>query len=366
MDNLTIGFIGLGLIGGSIARVLKAKHPDYTFIAFSRSRAPLEEALSDGVLDEIIPAVDTSFSVCDYIFLCTPVEYNSMYLEKLKPLIKDTCIITDVGSVKGYIHHSVIELDMEANFIGGHPMAGSEKTGYHNSSTLLLENAYYAVTPTAKTKKEDLDNYVALVKDTGAIPVVIDYEKHDYSVAGISHLPHLIASSLVNLIKDNDSADGTMKMMAAGGFKDITRIASSSPEMWQQICMTNPFAISKMLELYIRSLTDIKDMIDHQDKDGIYNLFDTSREYRNSIQTPIKGSIPPAYNIYCDIADEEGAIALVASILAFKHINIKNISIVHNREFEHGILIIEFYEEDAMNNAMAVLNERGYNAFTKN
>lgn len=367
MSAFNIGFVGLGLIGGSIVKALKSKHPDYHITAFSRSQAPLLQAMEEGMIDEITTAIDEQFGRFDYIFLCTPVEYIAMYLEKIKPFIKESCVITDVGSVKTYIHKAVEQLGMEDNFIGGHPMAGSEKTGYAHSSALLLENAFYAITPTRKTKQTTLDAYVRMVQDMGAVPVVLDYEKHDYSVAGISHVPHIIASSLVNLVQDNDSDDQTMKMMAAGGFKDITRIASSSPEMWEQICETNSQAISTLLQKYIDSLSEIKQSIDSHDKSYIHDMFEKSKEYRDSIidrKKGAKGPIQPIYSFYCDLVDEEGSLATVAGILASKHLSIKNIGIVHYREFTRGALLIEFYKEDAMNAAIIELKEHAYTIYT--
>lgn len=369
MSDLHIGFVGLGLIGGSIVKALKAKHPEYRITAFSRSQAPLLLAKEEGMIDEITTEINEQFAAFDYIFLCTPVEYIAMYLERIKPFIKPTCIITDVGSVKGYIHEAVESLGMEANFIGGHPMAGSEKTGYVNSSALLLENAFYAITPTKDVNEDAVNTFVEMVKDMGAEPVVLDYKKHDFSVAGISHVPHIIASSLVNLVKDNDSEDQIMKMMAAGGFKDITRIASSSPEMWEQICATNPEAISTLLQKYIDSLTAIKDSIDNKNKEYIHNMFETSKEYRDSVidrKRGAKGPIQPIYSFYCDLVDEEGSIATVASILALKHLSIKNIGIVHYREFSRGTLLIEFYKEETMQIGIETLKERGYTVYAEN
>jgi prephenate dehydrogenase len=369
MSDLNIGFVGLGLIGGSIVKALKAKHPEYHITAFSRSQAPLLLAKEEGMIDEITTVINEDFNKFDYIFLCTPVEYIAMYLEKIKPFIKESCIITDVGSVKGYIHEAVERLDMEANFIGGHPMAGSEKTGYANSSALLLENAFYAITPTKLSNPEAVNTFVEMVREMGAEPVVLDYKKHDFSVAGISHVPHIIASSLVNLVKDNDSEDQIMKMMAAGGFKDITRIASSSPEMWEQICETNPSAISLLLQKYIASLTEIKESIDSHNKGYIHNMFESSKEYRDSVidrKRGVKGPIQPIYSFYCDLADEEGSIATVASILALKHLSIKNIGIVHYREFSRGALLIEFYKEETMLTAIETLRERGYTVYAEN
>ncbi len=126
---MKIGFIGLGLIGGSIARAVRHFYPDAEILACSRTRASVEQAVRDGVVDRIPDRIDENFSDCDYLFLCAPVADNAAYLKELKPLINSSCIVTDVGSTKSDIHARVEELGMEANFIGGHPMAGSEKTG---------------------------------------------------------------------------------------------------------------------------------------------------------------------------------------------------------------------------------------------
>ena len=234
-----VGFIGLGLIGGSIAKTIKKKYPDTTLIATARHADTIQEAYDYGTIenDTLLPLSD--FADCDYIFLCTPVQQNLVYLQELKSFIKPSCIITDVGSVKSDIHKAVTTLDMEANFIGGHPMCGSEKTGFFNATEYLLENAYYIITPTAKTAPAQLEDFHALVKSLGSVPMILDYEKHDFATAAISHLPHIIASSLVNLVSDLDDEQETMRTIAAGGFKDITRIASSSPVMWQNICLSN-------------------------------------------------------------------------------------------------------------------------------
>ena len=268
------GFIGLGLIGGSIARGLKRADPDVTIMAYMRTRAKLEQAKKDGTIDLILDGIDGALSLCDVIFLCTPVEYNASYLQKLQPVLKEGALITDVGSTKTGIHETVSQLNMEAIFVGGHPMAGSEKTGYENSTDHLLENAYYVITPTKKTTQEQIERMKGIAAAIGAIPMVLDYREHDYAVAAISHLPHLIASSLVNLVRDNDSPEGIMKQMAAGGFKDITRIASSSPVMWEQICMTNTDNIKLLLKKYIDALNTIYDELESKDSGSIYRLFE--------------------------------------------------------------------------------------------
>lgn len=363
-NTYSFGFIGLGLIGGSIAKALKLRYPDCRITAFSRSQAPLELAVTEGIVDVIASSIDgASFGRCDYIFLCTPVDNISVYLEKLAPVIHSSCTVTDAGSVKEAVHKAAHKAGLDSSFIGGHPMSGSEKTGYANSSALILENAYYIITPTEKTGDERLEKYAGIVSAIGAVPIIMDYRKHDRCVAGISHLPHLIAGSLVNLIHDSDSEDGMMKRLAAGGFKDITRIASSSPEVWEQICMNNTEAISDMLDRYINSLIEIKSHIAGNDGSYIYSLFEKSSKYRNSIDDASHSFVPRAYLLNLDIEDREGAIARVATLLAEHSISIRNIGITHNREARQGALCMEFYDMDSKLLAADILEKNNYRIY---
>lgn len=360
-----IGFIGLGLIGGSIAKAVRHFYPGIHIVAASGRKETVELALSENLIDEGCTEIGNAFSKCDYIFLCAPVSCNAKYLTDLKTIIKKDCIITDVGSTKTDIHTRVIQLDMEENFIGGHPMAGSEKTGLENSKRHLIENAYYVITPTGKVPAEAVEDYVEFIGSLKALPLVLDYKQHDYITAAISHLPHLIAAGLVNLVKHNDCKEQYMKTVAAGGFKDITRIASSSPVMWEQICMTNHENISQLLGKYIESMQEIKDSLDQVRGQDIYDLFEESREYRNSITDVSHGPIKKAYVLYVDLVDETGGIATVATILACNQINLKNIGIVNNREFEEAVLKIEFYEEEPCKKAAALLNKHRYTVYER-
>ncbi len=361
----TIAFIGLGLIGGSIARGLKRAQPEITIMAYMRTRKKLEQAQKDGIVDVILDGIGEPLRQCDFIFLCTPVEYNAQYLSSLLPFLKKGAIITDVGSTKTDIHQHVTALNMESVFIGGHPMAGSEKTGYEHSTDHLLENAYYIITPTALSRQEDVNRLVEIANLIGSIPIVLDYRRHDQITAAISHLPHVIASSLVNLVRDCDSEEGMMKRLAAGGFKDITRIASSSPEMWEQICMTNQKNLADILRQYITSLQEILSDLEQSDNQALHRLFETSRDYRNTISDKSKGAIAPEYSFTVDIVDEVGSISTLSVILASKGISIKNIGIVHNRELEGGVLQVEFYEENSIEKASAILQSKGYSIYHK-
>lgn len=363
MSQLTCGFIGLGLIGGSIAKALKEKIQNVTIIAYDIQPETLEAAVADGIADVICDRIDERFSSCNYIFLCAPVQKNDENLLTIRNLLSPDCILTDVGSVKTDIHRHIEELGVDSQFIGGHPMAGSERIGYVNSKALLLENAYYILTPTTQVPEAKVDAYRELVRQLGAIPLILTYDQHDYVTAAVSHLPHVIAASLVNLVRDSDSSDGIMKMIAAGGFKDITRIASSSAVMWQQICLTNTDNILSLLDDYIGSLNQIRSQLAERDKKELYELFDSARIYRDSFISASSGPIKISYSMNIEIADEPGALASIATILALNSISIKNIGIVHNRESEGGVLRIEFYDEDSVNHANTILSAKGYHIY---
>lgn len=353
---MEIGFIGFGLIGGSIARVLKTKKDDITIHVYTRRQNPdLLVGVEEGVIDELHYDFSEWISKCHIIFLCAPVLTNIRLLKEIKPLISDTAIITDVGSVKGNIYQAAAELNMANQFIGGHPMAGSEKTGYLSSTTTLLENAYYLLTPSEESKKEDLEELIELVNLTGAMCVVLSPKEHDMITAAISHVPHIIAATLVNMVRVSDDKKERMKLFAAGGFRDITRIASSSPEMWESICSSNTESIHKFIQKFQSILQDFDDILLSGNQEEIRNTFIYARDYRDALPDKKAGPLVRQYELFIDVEDKAGAIARVATLLANHQINIKNIGILHSRDAQEGALHIEFDDEETRTNAIDVL-----------
>lgn len=355
-----VGFIGLGLIGGSIAKKMKADNPNIHIYATAHHEETIKEAHREGLIDNDALLPLRAFHDCDVIFLCAPVQRNLDYLAELKNIIRKDCYITDVGSTKTEIHKEVIRLGMEANFIGGHPMTGSEKTGILAANKTLLENAYYIITPTAITPQSDVDDFRDFVRSLGSIPLILDYKTHDYSTAAISHLPHMIAYSLVNLVKQIDDSNETMKTIAAGGFKDITRIASSSPVMWQNICASNRDQLLILMDKYTSLLSQLRGYIETSDEQALLDFFQSAKDYRDSLSLPSIKTKSTYYELFVDLPDETGGIAKVSRILADAGINIKNIGIVNNREFEEGILHISFANEYSRSKAKELLIAQKY------
>ena len=355
-----VGFIGLGLIGGSIAKKMKADHPDIHIYATAHHEETVKEAYREGLIDNDTLLPLTAFHDCDIIFLCAPVQRNLDYLSELKDIIQKDCYITDVGSTKTEIHEEVIRLGLEANFIGGHPMTGSEKPGILAADKTLLENAYYIITPTAITPQSDVEDFREFIRSLGSIPLILDYKTHDYSTAAISHLPHMIAYSLVNLVQQIDDDNETMKSIAAGGFKDITRIASSSPVMWQNICASNREQILVLMDKYTALLSRLRSYIEASDEQALLDFFQSAKDYRDSLSLPNIKTESTYYELFVDLPDETGGIAKVSRILADAGISIKNIGIVNNREFEEGILHISFADERSRSKAKELLDAQGY------
>ena len=352
-------FIGLGLIGGSIAKAIRKTEADAVINVYARHPEKLNRALSDKVVNKVTDDITDIDPDTDVIFLCAPTGANIKNLEAIKDTISDI-LITDVGSVKCDIQKAVDDLGLTSVFLGGHPMTGKEKTGYESADAAILENAYYILTPSDKTKPEYTERFTGFVKQIHSIPLTAAPGKHDFATAAISHLPHLIAATLVKSVKDHDSSDELMKTIAAGGFKDITRIASSDPSMWENICRSNTDNIRLLLQRYIDRLTAIEHTLSDASFSEINDLFRESGSYRNSMSDRRTGAIEKEYRLFVDIPDEAGEIAMVATLLATKAINIKNIGIVHNREQAEGALCILFDTEADMKAAIPVLKKHDY------
>ena len=335
-SNFTIGFIGLGLIGGSIAKGIRRVFPNYTLIGMDENPDTIKSALEDGIIDSIATDCKTDFAECNYVFLCAPVQYNVMYLK-----------------------------DLEEYFIGGHPMVGSEKAGFSFSSDRLVENAYYFITPTKKVSEQRVKDFTNFIEELGALTIILDYKQHDAYTAAISHVPHIVAAELVHIVSNMDTDDGILKQLAAGGFKDITRIASSSPVVWEQISLSNKKNIKELLQKAQNHLGYVIAALDMEDREYLNNYFKQAGEYRDSVPDSAVGLIQKSYEIFIDIPDEPGTIATTTTLLALNHVSIKNIGIIHNREFEEGVLKIMLYDDESAKKATKILRDKNYTVYER-
>lgn len=359
-----IGIIGLGLIGGSIAKALKRSDRSLIIKAWDRNRDTLEKALSEKAVDEYSLSLKNGFPDCDVIFLCVPVNAMKEILNELSGNIRPDCILTDAGSTKMDVMDIFNGSGIHNTFIGGHPLAGSEKSGFEASRANLFENAYYCLTPNEKTDEKSLIVIKELIRAMGAIPIEVTPCEHDRAAAVISHVPHVIASLLVNLVGRLDGPDNIMKTIAAGGFRDITRIASSSPKLWSGICLSNRDIIIETLQALYESLKDFEYDLKAGDRKKVESFFASARNLRGTFSEG-KNLYHKTFDIVVDVEDKPGIIAVIATALAEKNINIKNIGILNNRESDEGALEIQFEDERSRTLGLETLKSLGYHATPK-
>ena len=337
---MNIGIVGLGLIGGSIARTLKSRQSQTHITVLTRSEEALQAALADGAADAVTTDDWTLFVDCDVVFVCVPVHKIVDCAQKLAAVVRPDCVVTDVGSVKAAVVRDMAALCPSVCFVGGHPMAGSEKSGYAAAVNYLFENAYYILTPTAQTPDFAVSRMRALAENLGALPVVLDAEYHDGVVAAISHGPHVIAAALVNAVCALDEKRGDMQALAAGGFKDITRIASSDGALWQAICMENRDEVVRFVRAFQAETEAFLAAMERGDGDAVCQLFENAKDYRSGFAGSTRAKYAESFVVHLDVLDKPGSIATVATLLSENGINIKNIGIVHNREYHDGVLQI--------------------------
>ncbi|MEN6314298.1 MAG: prephenate dehydrogenase/arogenate dehydrogenase family protein [Clostridiaceae bacterium] len=363
MKVTRITIIGLGLMGGSLAKALHEKLGLGGIIAVDNDADALSLALKEGIIAKGLNSPDSDVYDSDIIFICTPVKQALSYMDVLAPHIRDTCIITDVCSTKEEIARHVEKMPKPPCYIGGHPMTGTEKSGYSNSFAHLFENAYYVLSPGFTASARAQETVKGIVEGIGAIPVFMDAGEHDRVTGGISHLPHIIAAALVNLVNEQDNGSGKMKALAAGGFKDITRIASSSPEMWENIVLSNKGQVIELLKLFGKTLEEFLKILKNDDSAAIYRFFSGAKIFRDSISAQATGLLQPLYRLIVDVKDEPGIIGEIATILGNNNINIKNINVTNSREFEQGCLIIALPDTDSVNIAFDLLVNTGYKVY---
>ena len=360
-----VGIIGLGLIGGSLAKALRNRYNVDCIVAYNRNEDVLINAKIEGIIDDYSLEVDHIFKCCDIIFICTPVDKIIYYANILSNIVDNNCVITDVGSTKGQLYDEIKSLNKPITYIGGHPMAGSERFRYNASKEHLFENAYYIITPAEDVDDDKINEFKEMVKAIGAIPIIMSADEHDYAVASISHVPHIIASALVNNVKRLDSEKEYMHLLAAGGFKDITRIASSSADMWESIMFENKDNIIKALDSLNEVILNMKAYILEDNKNDVYDFFLDAQQYRNSFETTTPKAFVRTYEIDVDVLDRPGSIAIITVLFSSNGINIKNMGIVNNRENNSGALSIAFDSEEDRQKSVSLLRDMNYDITVK-
>lgn len=357
-----IAIIGVGLIGGSLALCYKGQ-PGYTVVGFSNRESSAIKYVERGVVDTATTSLAEAVQDADFIFLCVPVGMLADYVQQLSQLsLKPGCIVTDVGSTKASVMEAAeqAQLGEGVTFIGGHPMAGSERSGVEAATSYLLENAFYVLTPSSSTPVEAVDKLTALLKLTRAHVVHVAPQQHDEIVGAISHLPHLIAVALVNQIREYNEEDSLYRLLAAGGFRDITRIASSDPIVWRDILLNNKNVLLRLLTQWNEQTMAWMNMLSTDDGDAIEQSFRTAGQFRGTLPERRKGIIHSLYECYVDVPDHPGVIGKIATELGNANISLSNIHIIESREDIPGVLRLSFRTQDDLDQAKFELENLGF------
>jgi prephenate dehydrogenase len=279
-----MAIIGVGLIGGSLARILREKGEVGEVVGIGRGEANLQRAVELGVIDRYCCDPVAGVAGADLVFLSTPVCTIAPLVGRIAPALAPGCIVTDGGSVKGEIVAACEEIMPQGvHFVGGHPIAGTEHTGVEASFATLYQGRRCIVTPTERTDREALDKVVRMWEIAGSEVVVMDTAKHDRVVAAISHLPHMVAYSLVNAVDGYDRLDEGILKYSAGGFRDFTRIASSDPVMWRDIALMNRESILEMMDFFSGYFARLRDLVAAGDDEGLRLFFEESKRSRDAI-----------------------------------------------------------------------------------
>lgn len=275
---------GVGLIGGSLAMGGKERGLFRKTVGFGRTRRTLEKALELGVVDEICDDIATACAGADLFFAASPVESIVPLCMKAAQSLPPDCVITDGGSVKGKLIAELMgKLVNPSRFVGGHPIAGTEKSGPESAFSTLYENRYTILTPTPVTSPEALRKVRLMWEGLGSKVVEMTPEGHDRALAVISHLPHVAAYALVETLGVMDPAKA-FRGFAAGGFRDTTRIAGSHPEMWRDIFSMNADEVVNAIREYEKSLAGMRKAIEEGDFDGLTKRLEKARQARMEIE----------------------------------------------------------------------------------
>ena len=289
MNKIVI--FGVGLIGGSVALALKKAGASPKIVGVGRNIENLKTAVDLGVIDEAESDIAKAVADADLVLIATPVAQTPKILEAIIPHLPPNTVVTDAGSTKSDIAHYVISASKQAKnpqhflkqFVGGHPIAGAEKSGVTAAKADLFIGKNVVLTPNENSSAEALKLVRELWQTTGANVTEMTAQVHDQIFAAVSHLPHLLAFALVNDLANRPNAKQLFDF-AASGFRDFTRIAGSSPEMWRDISLANKTALLSELEAYQAEISALQNLLKNEDSQGLKAMFEHASQARQAWQ----------------------------------------------------------------------------------
>jgi prephenate dehydrogenase len=349
-----VGIFGVGLLGGSVALGLRERFLATEVHAYDADPKALEDALALQVVDKVHTQLGDWIGRLDLGILATPVGVLVAEGQRIAPFSSPHTLFTDVGSVKAPVVEALANL--LPNFVGSHPMAGSEKAGVEAAHAGLLQNAVWVITPTTQTPPEALKKLTALVENLGAYPLEVSPQLHDRLVARISHLPYLLSVALNRLVAA-DPHQNLLMFLAAGGFRDLTRVASGSPRMSRDMVTANKLALQGAVEDLRAVLLELENLLDQPE--ALLEAAWQAKQTRDSLPIVKRGLLPTIHELVVQVPDKPGQIALVSTVLGDAGVNIKNFEVLAIRD-DGGAIRMGFAEAEEREKAKKLLEGIGY------
>ena len=348
--------IGTGLIGGSVGLALRRE--GLIVRGLDRDPGRADASLRLGVVDEVARSIDEAVAGADVVVVAVPVGQVADVV--ITALDAGAALVTDVGSAKGGVVRAVESArpDAAPRFVGGHPMAGSEQDGLDGADADLFVGATWVLTPTERTDPDAFQTVRGLVRSLGAEVLAVTPEDHDALVAMVSHVPQLAATTLMDVAARHGEEHATLLRLAAGGFRDMTRIAASAPGIWSDICVANGDAIIRALDDYLGALQQVRTLLVDADDARLLALLERARLARRNL--PI--GIPAAEELVelrVPVRDRPGVLAEVTTLAGRLDVNIVDVEIAHSLEGGGGVLVLVVPAASA-GALEAALTERGY------
>lgn len=355
MTDPTVLIVGTGLIGGSIGFGLRQAWPEATLIAVDHDPEAAATAVQRGAAHRVGTLADASLA--DLIILSVPVSAYAPILTAIGPLVRPDALVTDTGSTKASIVAlAEASLPGTVGFVGGHPMAGSEEHGIGAARGDLFQGAWWVLTPTATTPPGAVRRAIGLVSALGARSIALEPGAHDGLMATVSHLPQLLASTLMRVAAAESPDRAAILALAAGGFRDMTRIASSRPEIWIDICRENGVAITDKLRAFAHELVAVAELVERGEGGELGRFFSEARAARAGI--PLKATRGALVEIQIEIPDRPGVLAEVTTTLGNLGVNIEDVAISHAAEGGHGTLSVWVTDDVPLEPLLATLRSR--------
>lgn len=353
-----ISIIGLGLIGGSMGRALSEK--GYEITGIDKDRTTLEQGLKLGAASRVTQDLKAGLADAQVVVLAVPVGAAAGLIRSISPYLQPGVIVSDVGSVKtNLVELAATMLPAGVEFVGGHPMAGTEQAGIAGANPLLFNDAFYVITPGVNCSPRSVEIITELVRILGAVPVIMDCVKHDRAVATLSHLPHLVAVALAQAARCLEKEQPGSLNLAAGSFRDGTRVAESSPVMWQEVCLANKEMILGSLQTFREQLNKLERAVRNETGEVIHQAFDEAGGIRGAYRRQVKGKLADLVEMLVAVPNSPGALGMVTKALGEGNINIANIEVLQVEDGAPGRIILGVQGEAASLRALELLQGLG-------